>query len=207
MAVQRRYAPPSGIVRARKSRPGDINYVKPQVVFKRLHSAFTRSGKVFVKTLLTGYNPTLHAEATLKAVLHKANGEVIDYGIVSRNLVTTAFRDAIVGALANGGAYAAFNDFNFHDSGTDNTAEANSQTTLDTPTGIARAAGTQVDAAPIYRSVATITYDTSETIQEHGIFNASSGGTMMDRSVFTGIPVDDQDQITFTYEITFSAES
>lgn len=218
MAMTREMFPPSGVLKMKKRRPGDTGYIKPKVEEKegedknlplqqKILRALPRSLREAWYNLVIGYVPRLHAEAVLKATLIRADGSVVDYGVVSRRLVTTAFRDAIVGALAGGAAYSAFADFKYHDSGTGSTAEANNQTALVTPTGVARAEGTQVDAAPIYRSVATITYNDTYSITEHGLFNASSSGVLMDRSVFSGIDVDENDQITFTYEITFSAES
>jgi len=67
--------------------------------------------------------------------------------------------------------------------------------------------GTQIEGASvnIYKSVATIPFTTTQTIKEHGLFNASSGVTLMDRSVFTGIPVNNGDSIQFTYELTCNA--
>jgi hypothetical protein len=49
-----------------------------------------------------------------------------------------------------------------------------------------RATGTQVEGASanIYRTVATITATASRAITEHGVFSASTGGTLLDRSVF-----------------------
>jgi hypothetical protein len=52
--------------------------------------------------------------------------------------------------------------------------------------------------------VATITYTTSQNITEHGIFSASTSGVLLDRSVFTAIPVVNGSQIEFTYTLTVS---
>ena len=102
---------------------------------------------------------------------------------------------------------ALIGDFKFHEMGLGSTAEAASDTALETTTGIARATGTQTEgsSANIYKSVATITADTSETIREHGIFNVSSGATLMDRTVFGAITVVSGNQIEFSYEITYTA--
>ncbi len=129
--------------------------------------------------------------------------------IVSRQKVTTAFRDDIVDVLTNAATpYADFNDYKFHELGTANTAEANTQTALDTSTGIARVTGTQVEnASNIYESVATTTMDASENILEHGLFNNSSGATMMDRSIFSAIAVVSSDLVQSTYDLTVNAEA
>lgn len=134
-------------------------------------------------------------------------GWLEDVGLVSRRKVTTAFRNDIVDNLVTD--TTAFGDYKFHEVGTDATAEANTQTALIATSGIARATGTQVEAsANVYRSVATVTADATETWQEHGIFNASTSGVMMDRSVISPTAsVVASDQVTFTYEITFNAEA
>lgn len=128
-------------------------------------------------------------------------------GMVSRGKVTTAFRNNIVDNLVTD--TTAFGDYKYHEVGTDNTAEANSQTALVATSGIARATGTQVEAAADqYQSVATVTADTSETWQEHGIFNASTSGVMMDRSLISPtVSVVASDTVQFTYTITFNAEA
>jgi hypothetical protein len=134
-------------------------------------------------------------------------GWMEDVGLVSQGKVTTAFRDFEIDQLV--AESSAYGDFKYHEVGTDNTAEANTQTALITTTGIARVAGTQVEAsAAVYRTVATVTADATETWQEHGIFNASTSGTMMDRSLISPtVAVIANDTVQFTYEITKTAEA
>ena len=74
---------------------------------------------------------------------------------------------------------------------------------------IARATGTQTNpTASTYQSIATVTADTSETWQEHGIFNASTGPTLMDRSLISPTaPVVASDTVQFTYVLTKNAEA
>lgn len=136
-----------------------------------------------------------------------AMGWLENVGLVSAGKVTTAFRDFEIDQLI--AETSAYGDFKFHEVGTDNTAEANSQTALIVTSGIARATGTQVEAAADqYRSVATITADATETWQEHGLFNASTGPTMMDRSLISPtVGVVNLDQVTFTYTLTKNAEA
>lgn len=134
-------------------------------------------------------------------------GWLENIGLVSVGKVTTAFRDFEAGALVTD--TTAYGDFKHHEVGTANTAEANSQTALTTSSGIARVAGTQTNpSASTYQSVATVTADAGETWQEHGIFNASTSGTMLDRSVLSPTAVVEiSDQVTFTYTLTKNAES
>ena len=130
-----------------------------------------------------------------------------DVGQVSDQKVTTAFRDFEVDQLQS--STSAYGSFKYHEVGTDATAEANSQTALIVSTGIARVAGTQTEvAADQYRSVATVTADTTETWQEHGLFNASSGVTLMDRSLISPtVAVVNLDTVQFTYTLTKNAEA
>ena len=129
---------------------------------------------------------------------------------VKNRKITTAFVDDIVDALqdtAGTGDLATFNDYKYHDSGTDSTAESKAQTALVAACGDSRTTGTQTENAHnIYESVATHTYGGSYAIKEHGLFNASSGGTMMDRTVFTTINVTTGQKIEYTYRITFADE-
>lgn len=134
-------------------------------------------------------------------------GWLENVGLVSRGKVTTAFRDFEIDNLVTDST--TYGDFKYHEVGTSNQAEANTDTALITTSGIARATGTQVEAAADqYRSVATVTADTTETWQEHGIFNNTSGATLMDRSLISPtVSVVASDQVTFTYTITKTAEA
>ena len=120
--------------------------------------------------------------------------------------MTTAFRAEEISELvsATGSEYA---DFDHAEVGTSSAAEANTQTALTTTSGIARVAGTPTDVDPIYRSVATITADATETWEEHGLFNNTTGVAMMDRSLTGGQAVNSSDQVEYTYEITKNAET
>jgi hypothetical protein len=148
-----------------------------------------------------------HFHSTMRDPFTGEMGWLENVGRVSVDKVTTAFRDFEIDQLI--AETSAYGDFKFHEVGTGNTAEANSQTALITPSGIARATGTQVEAsASVYRSVATVTADATETWEEHGIFNASTSGTMLDRSLPSPAPaVVASDTVQFTYELTKAAEA
>ena len=92
--------------------------------------------------------------------------------------------------------------------GTGSTAEAIGNTALVTAVE-SRVSGTQGEGASvnIYRTVATITATSARAIVEHGLFNAATVGTLMDRSVFTVINLSTNDAIQFTYELTVPAGS
>ena len=97
-------------------------------------------------------------------------------------------------------------NFNYHDSGTGTNAEAVGDTALQTPTAEARDAGAKTQPlAYQIRTVATHTYAGTFAITEHGIFSASTAGTLWDRSKFTAINVTSGDKIEFTYTLTVSS--
>lgn len=147
----------------------------------------------------------LGVQARLSATVYRADGTIESYGILSRRVITTAGVNALVDAAQ--GLGPLFSNFKWHDSGTSNAAESSANTTLGAPAGPARVSGTQGEGASanIYKTVGTITYGGSATIVEHGLFDASTSGVLLDRSVFSGIPVALNDAIQFTYELTIAA--
>lgn len=140
------------------------------------------------------------------SVLHiKKDGTVIDYGLVSTKLVTTAFVNFMVDQLQ--AETSEWGDFKYHDSGEGTTGAAVGDTDIETTDGESRATGTQTEGASanIYKSVGTISYTTTKSITEHGIFSQSTGTTLLDRHTFTSIGVENGDSIEFTYELTCTA--
>lgn len=151
---------------------------------------------------LTGI-PTLTSE--LRAVLIRADGQRVNYGILSRRVITTAFVNFMVDQLQT--ETSEWGDFKFHDSGVGTTAAAVGDTDIETTDGESRATGTQTEGASanIYRSVGTISYTTTKAITEHGLFSIVTGGTLLDRHVFSAINVVNGDSIQFTYDLTVSS--
>lgn len=144
------------------------------------------------------------AYGELSAVLVKADGSTVNYGVLSRRVVTTAFVNFVVDQLQT--ETSVFGDFKYHDSGVGTTAEASGDTAIETTDGESRATGSQTEsAANAYRSVGTISYTTTKAITEHGLFNDATAGTLMDRSVFSAINVVNGDSIQFTYTLTLTA--
>lgn len=119
-------------------------------------------------------------------------------------LVTNAGVAYMATDFASGGVSPRISAFNFHDSGTGTNAPAVTDTGLQTPTGGARVAGTQSTpgSTNVYRTVATISYTSTLSITEWGVFSASSSGTLWDRRTFTAIGVNNGDAIQFTYSLT-----
>ena len=138
----------------------------------------------------------------LSCILANPDGSLVNYGVVSRRVVTTAFAEFMVDQLQ--AETSQWGDFKFHDSGVGVTAAAVGDTDIQTTDGESRVAGNQIEGATaeIYKSVATITYTTTKAITEHGIFSQATGSTLMDRSVFAALNVVATNQIQFSYELT-----
>jgi hypothetical protein len=146
--------------------------------------------------------PTL--TSTLQAKLIRLDGTTVDFGIVSRRVVTTAFVNFMVDQMQ--AETSEWGDFKFHDSGVGTTAAAVGDTDIETTDGESRATGSQTEgAANIYESVGTISYTTTKAITEHGLFSQSTGTTLLDRHVFSAINVNNGDSIQFTYDFTVSS--
>lgn len=143
----------------------------------------------------------------LSAVLIRSDGTTVNFGVLGYRVVTTAYVNLLVDELQS--SQAAHSTFLYHDSGTGTTAEASGDTALVTKVETGRATGTQTEGASanIYRSVGTISYTATRAVTEHGLFSASSAGTLMDRTVFTAVNVVNGDSIQFTYELTATAGS
>ena len=153
---------------------------------------------------------TITSELAIR--LHKATGEWIDYGIVSKRVVTDAFVNFVVDDW-DGGA----NDislFNFHGCGTGAGAEGAGEVALVTECDAAlnpnntRAAGVKTQpAANQMRTVGVPLFDVAAIVIEHSVFTqaATGGGTMMDRSIFAAINVVAGDSIQFTYTMTLTS--
>lgn len=140
----------------------------------------------------------------LHATLVRKDGTRIRLGLVSLRVVTTAFVDLMVDQLI--AESSVWGDFKYHDSGVGTTPAAVGDVDIETTDGESRATGTQVENAHnIYESVGTIAYSSTKAITEHGLFNALTGVTLLDRHVFSAINVENGDSIEFTYRLTCTA--
>ena len=135
-------------------------------------------------------------------------GDVVAVHDLGSGLVTDAGVAALVDDWFDGSA--DITTFNYHDSGTGTTAAAVGNTDLETPAGPStRATGTKSQpSANQLRSVATITYTSTLSITEWGLFNQSArgaGSVMWDHRVFSAISVTDGDAVEFTYTLTVNS--
>lgn len=155
--------------------------------------------------------PTFYGAVWLKII--RADGDEVDLGLASLRVVTTAGVGAMVDALQN---TFELENFKFHALGTGTNAEASSDTALQTelttqysPDGT-RATGTQGEGASanIYRTVGTVTVDAACAITEHGVLSqATVGGVLLDRSVFSTVNLAVSDSLQVPYELTIPAGS
>jgi len=150
----------------------------------------------------------------LEGRLIRADGTVVNYGVLSRRVVTDAGVAFLVDDWDN--SATDITDLHFHGCGTGTNAEAAGDTALQTESTTAlnpdstRATGTESQpAANQLRTIGTLTFDASAAVTEHGIFSqaATGGGTLWDRSVFSAINVVSGDSIQFTYTCTVSSGS
>ncbi len=157
--------------------------------------------------------PTMYGALWLTVV--RGDGQIVDLGLASMRVVTTAGVNKIVAALNTTDAATA-TTFKYHGYGTGSTAEAAADTTLVTELTTqyavdnTRPTGTQTVGASnnIYRTVATLTPDSgSPVLREHGVFSAASAGTLLDRTVFAAVTLDTTvgDSLATTYELTIAA--
>jgi len=155
---------------------------------------------------LGGWRGEITPVGRLYAVKVSPDGNRENIGLVSTKAVTTAGVNFIVDAFQNS---TEVETMKYHDSGTGIVAENITDTALGTPYGGSRATGTTAEGASanIYQTVGTNNYTSTLAITEHGVFSATTSGTLLDRSVFAEINVIDGDSIEFTYELTVPAGS
>lgn len=147
-------------------------------------------------------------ESELQAIYFKANGEAINYGVISRRVVTTAGVNFLVDAWQN---IVELEIMKFHASGTGTGSEVVGDTALgvEATTITDRATGSLGEGASanIYQTIGTQSYTGGGAITEHGIFSVitESSGTLWDRSVFSAINVISGDSVQWTYSLTVNA--
>lgn len=163
------------------------------------------------RELLDRLSGCLVLESNLSLCIFRANGHIEDLGDVGWKSVTTAGVNYIVDAFQNS---VELEILKYHGIGTGSTAENITDTALVTEltteyTGNVRATGslTEGASANIYRTVGTNTLDGTPgaALREHGIFSASTVGTLLDRTVFAAINLSSGDGLQSTYDLTCNA--
>ncbi|HET7630165.1 MAG TPA: hypothetical protein VFK03_02215 [Candidatus Saccharimonadales bacterium] len=82
-------------------------------------------------------------------------------------------------------------------------------TTLSTEAAESRVAGTQTQQTTsvtndTYQVVGTLTSSSGQTITNAGVLSASTSGTLVLHSDFTGVPLVSGDSIAFTFKLKFA---
>ena len=130
---------------------------------------------------------------------------LMDEETIVGKCVTAAFVEHLVDALHTA---SYINNFKYHEFGVGTASESASDTALGSPcAGESRTIGTQTEggSANVYRTFAEHTFSNSFAVTEHGVFNASSGGILMDRSVFSAKQVTEGSKIEVTFELTLQS--
>jgi hypothetical protein len=169
--------------------------------------AGVKQDEIFKALRLTAPKNNAEVWGVLTAVVEKATGGMKqDYGVVSVREVTQAFTKRLVDCMCD--SAVSISCFNQHKMGAGSTAETDTQTALVTAQeGSQSGNATQTHGASssIYQSVGTLTAGSSYGCREHGVFNASTGGVLLDRSVVTNIDLNTDDIVTWTYSLTVNA--
>lgn len=148
-----------------------------------------------------------HVYGELRAKHIRANGEIIDYYVVSTRVVTSAGVGFLVDDWDDDST--DITTMNYHACGTGTDAESAADTALgaEATTITDRSEGVKSQpAANKIQSVATQTFTGSGAITEHGLFSAlaEETGVLWDRSVFPAINVGVGDSIQWTITAEFT---
>jgi hypothetical protein len=141
----------------------------------------------------------MKASGRLAIVVKDADGNVKDTREVE-NLVVGAGLDFIASRM-NGTSDGVMSHMAI---GTGTTAAANGDTDLGTVVGsrVSLTSATVTDNAIVYVGDFS---STSGAITEAGVFNASTGGTMLCRTVFSALNITSSDSLSITWTVTISA--
>jgi uncharacterized membrane protein len=148
-------------------------------------------------------NEDLRAIGRLNIVLTDEQGNVKDTREVD-NLVVDTGRTHIASRMV-GVAQSVMTHMGI---GTGAVAAAAGNTTLGSEVGTRVALSTYTNASQVVTAITTFPTSnpaTSQAITEAGIFNASTGGIMLCRTVFSAINKDPTDTLQITWTITVNA--
>ena len=163
-------------------------------LLRTLQNLFGLGGKLTATAVLT----TRHLIPDPRGNILSQDGVLCREITRDRRRATRCVTDAYVALLVDELQLdqATHSTFKYHGSGTGVAAEAATDTILGTEVET-RDTGTQAEGATanIYKSVATHTYGSSLAITEHGLFNAATAGTLMDRSTFAAVNVTNGEKI------------
>lgn len=150
---------------------------------------------------------TIKLKGKFEIIIRDLLGEVRDREIVD-NLVVNAGK-ALLASLCGD---ATATPFTYIGLGTSSTAVGATQTALSAEivdSGLSRAAGT-IDRTTTtvtndtYRAIKVFTATGTKIVEEVGIFNASSAGTMLSRALTTTKTLVNGETMTVTYTLAFA---
>ena len=171
--------------------------------------SLAKSAKVITGAAVAHQMGLLSVYGSLHARVCRRGGRMENLGLLGMRVVTDLGVAHLVDDWADGSGN--IENFNYHDSGTTNTAENQTDAALAAEAGpTTRATGVKSQpSANILRSVGTINYTGTLGIVEHGLFSTAARTTdlLWDRTVFTVINVESGDSIEFTYNCTMTAGS
>lgn len=139
----------------------------------------------------------------LRIDLIKHTGERIEYGAVCHNVITDDGVAFLVDDWQAG--TTSMQNIKWHQAGTSSTAEAAGDTDVGVALDTCEEGTNTQPSANILRSVATITFTSTGSVVEHGLFSSSDRAVLWDRSVFSAINVENGDSIQFTYNCTVNS--
>jgi hypothetical protein len=127
--------------------------------------------------------------------------------LVSDQVITTQFLQKIVDNLQADASLLHL--YKYHETGQGTTVATATDTAIESAimSGV-RTAGSQTEPAgepTTYRTVSSILYDNAYNISEWGLFSLSSGGLLLDRAVFTAVPVASSETVDWTFDLEFQA--
>lgn len=200
-----------------------ITGTAPRGPLKRLH---LRSGAPLgwgddAEDILTPASLPLTTNLSVK---HLRDGRVIEERDLGSGLTTVTWANQMIADAVNGSAMVpTLNRFKYMDTGLGSTAATDGDTHLQTPitSGPARVVSaigngqtaTTANHLAILSYVAAIPYAGIPggaypyAITEWGLFDASSGGLMMDRQVFAVMSVYAVDSLLFTFSVGFPSNA
>jgi hypothetical protein len=136
-----------------------------------------------------------------KAVLTRADEVIAEKE--GYNVITTAGVSAFVDYLCSAALSATKNTFSYVAIGSDNSAEANTDTALGTE--LSRHTGTVTAFSSIYQVTATFASGSGTgNVYEYGLLNSNSAGDMLSRDTEGLITKGANDVLTVTAQITLS---
>lgn len=161
------------------------------------------------------FRSTSKITTNLSAV-HFHEGKPVKSRNLGRGVITVVLVNTMVSDAVNGSSVIpTLARFKQMDSGTGITAATDGDTTLQTPTGIARVAAalsngqtaTTGNHTAKLQYQGTITYNGPFAITEWGMFDLVSGGNMMDHRIFSAWNVVSTDSIQFTYTLSLPSNN